>query len=251
MDELLRILKTRRTADSERYSKRASSVEAWRDYWNNKNHRTAISGIDGKLYSAYNWIDGREIRMFCMPGVDERVIPYVEAGIQDMVQQIGLDFSMNYYGSHVSAVEQVKQSARKDGTIDGHKLLKILIAETWRNPSYGGRPHADVMIIDRFLASGDENWGQSEFSEGYMILALPNTRQRSFEFIRNISKHETGHLFGLGEHHDTTNVDGYRHVPKCNMLWEVPIDYTCDKCADAITYFWRGIETRTGEKFFR
>lgn len=230
---------------------RDSSVDAWRDYWFNKNHKIQYRGIDGKFYPASDWIHGKEIRVFCMPEVNETTVPYVVGGIQDLIQQIGLGFTIKYYQRDTTAIQPVRQSIKEDERIDGYLLSSILIAETWRNPPYGGKPHADVIITDKFLTLGNEHWGQSEFSCGYMVLALPNKRQKSLDFIRNIAKHEAGHLFGFQEHHNIIDVKGYNSAQDCNMNWQASTRFTCNKCADALTYFWKGIEHRTGEQFFR
>lgn len=252
IDELLKSVKAKLKG---RGVIRNKSVEAWRNYFFNEYHRWRTTGVSnlGDPHNYPLWFVGKEIRIFRMPKVDEKVVPYVRAGIEDLIHQIGLDFNVTYYGPHPSAVEQVRESIKPDGRIDGDKLSQILVSENWRRPEYGGRPHTDIYITDRFLALGDRNWGQSQFVYGYMILALPRERQESLEFIRNISKHEAGHLLGFPEHHDGdfSDVKGYSPVQDCNMLWQASTRYTCDKCADALVYFWKGIEATTGQRFFR
>ncbi len=237
------IKKLRRARNYRKTIKYKKNKDGWKNFWFDKATNS----------NKPDWIHGKEVRVFCMPEVDERVVPYATKGVQDLIQQIGLDFTVNYYGSDATAVQQVKESTKEDGRIDGRTLSKILIDETWRNPQCGGKPHADVIITDKYLKLGDENWGQSEFHYGYIILALPNRRQRSLGFIRNVSKHEAGHLFGFYHHDDENAIDikGYKPVSDCNMLWQASTKDTCDKCVDALTYFWKGIEDRTGEKFFR
>lgn len=246
IDELLKSVKAKLKTPGPR---RDTSIEAWRNYFYNLDHTSG-----GPLDEPSNWIYSREVRIFKMPQVDEKVVNQVKAGIEELINQIGLDFRVNYYGIYPSVVDEVYRSLQADGSIDGMKLGEILAAGHWREPKFGERPHATAVIVDRFLYKvGDIDWGRAEYSNGYIVIALPGTRQNSLEFIGKIAKHEASRLFGFGENHDGdyTNVNGYRPVQDCNMLWQAPTRFTCDKCADALTYFWKGIEARTGQRFFR
>src|SRR3989344_2905649 len=234
-----------------------SSIETWRNHWFKCSHEESLKGIDGKVYQAHNWIYGREVRVFRMAEVDKKVVSFVAAGIQDLIGQIGLGFSVADYGVERNATEEVMQAIQPDGRVSATKLGQILIAERFRNPQYGGRPHADVIITDRYLVKETEtdDWGQSQFRYGYIVLGLAGDRQKGLEFIRRLAKHESGHLFKGGhyQHHNEPplTIPGYRDVSDCNMLWRASTEYTCERCADAITYFWRGLEAKTGEKFFK
>ncbi|MBI2558650.1 hypothetical protein HYW20_04975 [Candidatus Woesearchaeota archaeon] len=230
---------------------RNDSVEAWRNYWKNNDHVIRVQGADGNYHPAYEWINGREIRVFRMPDVNERVAQYVIQGVNDIVNEVGLNLQIKYFGAHPTSIEQVKQATQPDGRLSGDTLSKILVVEYWRNPAQGGSPHADIVIVNQYIVLGNENWGQSEFNKGYSILAVPNRRQQSLDFIRNVAKHETGHLLGFQEHHDMSKVNEYKEPRDCNMLWRSSTLYTCEKCLDALKYFWKGIEERTGKRFFK
>jgi len=138
-------------------------IADWRNKWSEDNHRCKAYGVDGKLYPATDWIKGKEVRVFKMPGISDLVVPYVIAGIEDQIKDIGLDFTVNYYGVDPSTVSQVRQATRSDGILDGARLASILVSEDWRNPLKGGVPHGDFIISDQYLQLGQENWGQSEF----------------------------------------------------------------------------------------
>ncbi len=213
----------------------------------------ASSYYDGKRHPIADWIYGKEIRVFRMPDVSKRVVPYVTNGIEDLIQQIGLDFNVNYFGSHPSAVEQVREATRLDGKLDTNKLFKLAENEHWRKPEYGGSPHADVFITSY---SFKPHFGCANYNKGAMILGLPKNTDLSF--IRRLAKHETGaHLLRYaGSHHDQWKECrdpnwGYKPVPDCNTLWQATTSFTCKRCADAIYYFWKGIEDKTGKRFFK
>jgi len=230
----------------------------WQRYWKEDGWVKEVVGKDGRTVGIFqNWIRGREIHVFRMPGVREEVVEAVILGINDMIREIRLldfliDKRRNYFGPHKSAVMQVRMAMTREGRLDEQGLAELIIAERWRNPLQGGRPHADVVITDQFLSLGYENWGQAKFDYGYVLIAVPGRRQKSLDFIRNVAKHEAGHLFGFREHHDShPDIPGYESIDDCNMLWRASSYETCGKCLDAMVHVWKGIEEKYGEKFLK
>lgn len=202
------------------------------------------------------WGLGREIRVFRMPDVRREIVPYAISGIETLIDEIGLDINVVYYGVHSSVVDQVESAVDPRGIVDLQLLVPLLKEEPYRDPSEGGRPHADAIILDRYISyvSVDEkDWGASAFQWGSLFLALVDEegRQNDPGFIRSIAKHEAGHLLGLRPHHDARRVGGYAPVADCNMLYQASTLETCGKCRDAITAFWQGLEQATGQNFFR
>ncbi len=239
---------------------RQKSREKWQDSWfkvyADRHHDHRTEGIDGKDYFCSNWILGKEIRIMRVPGVDGKVVPYVKAGIEELLNQLGLKLQVKDYGVDETVIQQVNRSINQEnGFVDGYHLSKELITEHWRDPTKRGTPHADVVLVDKYLTRGTQDWGQAEFFKGYMVLALPNGRQNSLDFIKHMAKHEAGHLLGFDEHHDSKYaiVNGYEDEQKlnCNMLWEASTLYTCRKCLEAIASFWVGVEKTTGQKFLK
>lgn len=237
---------------------RVDNPAAWQNYWRNRyqfDTANPLAALDAA------WIHGKEIRIFRMPDVNKNVSDSVYRGIEDIVNEIGLDFTIRDYGSHESIIGPVKEYTRSDGRIKGDFLLSTLTSEDYRNPAKGGKPHADVIIVNNYLAlvregeivAGDENWGISHFIPGGVVISVPRERQKSLDFIRKVSKHEASHLLGFGEHHDDpyTNVKGYQEAPDCNMYWRASTLDTCDRCSDALRYFWIGIQEKTGKQFLK
>ena len=237
---------------------RVASKEGWQRYWRDE-HLPLRSFYDGgRSYDAiHDWISGREIRVFRTPGVDERVVGPVIEGVNELVCEIGLpdfliDRRRNYSRASISMLDMVRAATGADGLLDGLMLKEIAAAQRWRDTARGGKPHAEIFIVDQHLAMGRENWGQAEFDGGYMIISVPLMRQRMLGFIRNIAKHEAGHLFGFDEHHDSSvDIPGYTKDNDCNMLFHAPSGSICGKCLDALKHFWKGLEEAAGARFLR
>jgi len=220
-----------------------SSRAEWQRWWKDD---AGIVGVGIRETAYHNWIKGREIRILAMPHIDGRLTEAVITGISRMMLDIGLSgFRIDADRWEEQSMEKVKGALRSDGRVDGHRLGEILAAEKISNP------HADVIITDRLLAIGDENWGESEFRTGYLLVSVPGARQRSLVFARDVAHHEAGHLFGYQTHHDSSVIQGYESIPECNMLWQVPAPAICEKCMDALRNFWKGIEEMSGERFLR
>lgn len=232
----------------------------WKDLDNGlaQNNLLKLSGIDGQYHEAYTWVKGKEIRVFKEPQVAAKAVSPVVNSLKELVDEIGLNLHVNYYGNDAGLNRQIEQCtavdmARKaDGeymkVLDGDLLARHLIAEDWRKI----KPHADVVITDKYLKLGPHNWGQSAFYEGVDIISVPGARQDSLSFLYNVSKHEGGHLLGYGQHHDSTQaqVMGYDEPRDCLMYWRASTDELCNKCKNAMVFFWESLEDGMNDSFF-
>lgn len=234
---------------------REMSPQTWKNQW--QMYATSLlsiqqKGIDGNYYRGFEWIFGKEIRVFRMPDVSENVGKIVVQGIFDMINEIGLKIRINYLANHPSAIEQVMEATEHNGMVDDEKLSNIQLAEKWRNQKYGGSPHADVVIINRPILMGNGNWWGSTFTgAGSTTISVFGKRQEALGFIRNVAKHETGHLLGFDEHHDDAKVDGYKEPQDCLMYHRSTTQYLCDRCKDALRSIWMEIEKKAGISFFK
>jgi hypothetical protein len=205
-------------------------------------------GSSRELHDGWQWYQGRQIRVFREPTVAPESVPPVIAGLRSLIERIGLDLRVLDLGAHQS-IQPAIDHAAENKVIDGEKFGSYLVEDLLRDETMGGIPHADVLVTDRHLALGREYWGQSSFSQGYMIISLPGTRQKNQGFITNVAMHEAGHLLGLPMHHDTYledfAVEGYSEVDDCLMLWAASTREICPRCEDAIKYLWRGLQQGT------
>lgn len=262
-------------ADQLAFEKAVGSPEGWRESWRvfshfPPQHSMLRAGkvnynviIDGKTYEGWRWVEGKEIRVFTDGRVDERAVIPVVTGINELLNELNLDLKVSYYksyASHPSVTEPVKLSM-ENGFLDADKLFEYFVAEPWRSPPQGGQ-HADVLIANRPLKVGGENFGESVFYYGSSVLSLTdgtnnpkdkrNRQERYlYDLVRRIAKHEAGHLLGYDRHHETVNVSGYAEPADCAMYWRCSTDVFCSKCKDALLGMWEGLEQKTGMSFFK
>ncbi|MBS3113665.1 hypothetical protein J4448_01060 [Candidatus Woesearchaeota archaeon] len=220
--------------------KSLNSPQDWKNYWR----------IVGK-YDKTKWYEEKEIRVYRMPNVNASVLPIVISGIKELLDELGLDFDIRNFGTHPSIIQQVNLSTMTDGKLNTSKLFLIQFDEDWRKNEKGGKQHADVVIVNQYLADSDSFWGGTIFQYGGMAISVLNQRQRNLNFIKNVAKHETAHLLGLGYHHDQINVRGYPSVRDCLTFHRCSSLIICQRCRDAIVAFWEGIQEGTGKRFFK
>jgi len=219
------------------------SPEEWKKHHETQFSSSAVEGNDGKTYFSIDWILGKEIRVFKCPGIRDVTALNVASSFQQLVDDIGLNIQVKNYGIDKTINNQLEISLEND-RCDANILKRHLISNS------PDKPYASVVIIDKKLTFKDYWWGQSEMKYGYALISLAGKRQDTPHMISNVSRHEATHMFGLEFHHDRTMVKGYRDQ-NCNFIENcLEEDYTCPKCLDAITYFWKGIEKSTGERFF-
>lgn len=219
-----------------------SSPEAWKNHWKHLGQNTGIK-----------WFNDEEIRLYRMPGIEPSVAPPIIQGINDMINEIGLNLQTFEFRLHQSIVQQVRQVTDRNGRIDPRKLGELHENEDQRKPEKGGKQHADVVILNQLFAQRPEDFGSTRFSDGSMVISLHGNRQGHTESLRCLAKHEAGHLLGYQLHCDENyaKVTGYPIARYCLMHYEYPSPRICQKCKDAIVSFWEGIQEKTGKRFFK
>ena len=220
------------------------SIANWRKYWKS----------DGYTFGAsVPWHKEKEIRLFKMPEINEKVAKLVLEEYSSLIGELGLDIKILYFGSHPSMIDQVRSFIRNDGKLNSQELHMSLYDEPWRKLSLGGRQHGDIVIVSQYLAGYEGWWGGTQFTFGSSIISVPIDRQNNFAFIGNVAKHEATHMLGYGPHHDdnSAKVKGYLPVRDCLTFHRCSSRDICTKCKDAIVNYWEGIEERTKRKYFR
>lgn len=207
-------------------------------------------------YTAADWISGKEIRIFALPGINKKAVETVKKSIEDLVDELHLDIDVKTYNPDDSIKNPVEKCTSSNG-LDYNNLSKMLALEPYRKPEMGGKQHADVVLVDDYFDDDKMSWGDSRFSRGTTIFALGANRKNDHAFLKNVAKHEAVHLLGYNLHCDDIAVPelesddcvmSYETTPNGNKYSSTKV---CDKCFNALNYFWLGLENITGKNFIK
>lgn len=105
-----------------------------------------------------------------------------------------------------------EESVRRD-QLDGNTIIYQLYGEPWQDPSKGGQPHYDVVVLKSDMYADDTNFviGVALPEHGTVIsihrfLGLRD-QVTQIECIKTETMHEIGHVFGLVPEERTENVE--------------------------------------------
>jgi predicted Zn-dependent protease len=185
------------------------------------------------------WWTGQEVRVFSEPSIPDNVSRDIAEAVNErFVQTIGLQCEFKFFGAHQSAMQQIA-AAMVNSQIDHERLFDLALSESWRNPEYGGRQHADIYITTKPFLNDRVSWAAADFNYGAMVFCLHSNRYLSSEFLRKVALHEANHLLGMPCHcDDHQNVDGFEYSTACNMHYVCPKEELCPKCAEFIRAWW-------------
>jgi hypothetical protein len=230
-----------------------SVTPLWRFLWYHRVYAfrnfVKVKDTQGRRVEAWRWIEGREIRIYQMPGISPGEVEEIAAGTRDLLGEVGLSFKVTVepVPEKVLAAYQaslVEKSVQDQPTrcISFDALAAHLIE------ARSGDPHADMLIVDDPIAETPWAHGMSVFSDGLVVLERSNV-------TRQLGKHETGHLMGYMMH-DTFPLfvigypwEGSPWSRDTLMVLYGSSDQLSPRARDALYYFWRGLERRTGESY--
>jgi hypothetical protein len=202
--------------------------------------------VNGRFRAAWHWIDGKEIRIYPAPGVDMKDAETIREGVQEMVDEIPLDFTVTALSLPPELLKAYQESlvVQKDGRemISYNRLRARLV--TLRD----GAPHADMLITTQPMTECSWAHGMASFTSGVAVLVQDFVDPR-------LGKHESCHLLGY-HYHDSLPlvIIGY---PWEGLPWQrnsLMVLYggnneLSPRARDALRYFWRGMERRSGKQF--
>lgn len=230
----------------------AAPVWRWGWYWPVYSAKCFLPTQDahGRWCAAWHWVDGKEIRVYAAPGVSTKKTARVAAGVQDMVDEIGLDMRVVVRplpAAIASAYTASVATKRTRGGVMPCVSFRRLEAQLIEMRT--GDQHADVLIIDAPIAECPWALGMATFTSGVGVV-------RSGYATQTLSKHETGHLLGYLNHDNfPLYVLGYAGEGAPNrdtlmMLISTSSDLS-PRAREALQYFWRGLAHRSGERFLK
>jgi len=205
--------------------------------------------VNGRFRAAWHWIDGKEIRIYPGPGVSMKDARTIGDGVQEMVDEIPLDFTVKALPMPPKVLKAYQDSLvvnKKSGQtiISYYRLRARLIALR------EGDPHADMLVVSPPMKECSWAHGMASFTNGVGVLVV--------DFVDfHLGKHESCHLLGY-QYHDSLPlfVIGY---PWEGLPWNRDTlmvlyggnDEISPRTRDALRYFWRGMQRRSGKQFMK
>ncbi|MHB9107364.1 MAG: hypothetical protein ACYDCO_09955 [Armatimonadota bacterium] len=204
--------------------------------------------VNGRFRAAWHWIDGKEIRIYPAPGVSMKDARTIEAGVQEMMDEVPLDFTVKALPMPPEVLKAYEESlvTKKDGQemISYNRLRARLV--TLRE----GDPHADMLVVKQPITECSWAHGMASFTSGVGVLVEGFVDER-------LGKHESCHLIGY-HYHDSLPlfIAGYPwEGPPWNsdtlMVLYGGNNELSPRARDALRYFWRGMERRSGKQFLK
>jgi hypothetical protein len=230
-----------------------SITSLWRLLWyypvySNRNF-AGVTDAQGKRVEAWRWVEGKEIRIYALPGIKPALAKEAAAGVREMLHDTRLNLqvvicpaSKEVLSAYQASLEKKDVNGQQTQCVSFDKLAAHLVELR------GEQPHADVLIVDKPIA---EYWwahGMSVFSKGLVVLEVDSLDAR-------LAKHESAHLLGYMMHDSfPLFVLGYpwegwpTNRNTLMMLYSSSNDLS-PRARDAIHSFWSGLEKRTGKKY--
>lgn len=214
-----------------------SSKKEWQNTWFSSGKSIGNTILSPNHDGRYSWISNRKLVIHYSSEIPQRNVSLVRLGVESLLSDIGLDFEIVEKPFDVFTNIRMNSSLNDEGRMDVRKLSDSLLEKRMFDFSLGKLTNADLIVSERFFQKGGHGYGY--FSDGVAILT--NQSQSPSKSSILLAKHEAGHLFGYCYHHYKFKPKGYVHTEFCNMDGTYPILDNCNKCTEALVYFWRGI----------
>jgi len=204
--------------------------------------------VHGRFRAAWHWIDGKEIRIYPAPGVSTKDAETIRMGVQEMMDEVPLDFTVKAMPMPPEVLKAYRESliTKRDGQemISYNRLRARLVALR------DGDPHADMIITTQAMQECSWAHGMASFTSGVGVLVEG--------FVdTHLGKHESCHLIGY-QYHDSLPLfivgypwEGAPWNRNTLMVLYGGNNELSPRARDALRYFWRGMERRSGKKFLR
>ncbi|MHB9025145.1 MAG: hypothetical protein ACYC7E_13395 [Armatimonadota bacterium] len=205
----------------------------------------------GRYRAAWRWALGKEIRIYCMPGVEERNGQTIAAGVNAMVEDIGLDMTVRVLPPPATIFKAYRDSTIQKSVLgENRTCIRFNQLQSRLITLRDGDPHADLLIVDAPLAECWWAHGIATFTSGVAVLEMQNVSE-------HLGKHESGHLLGY-LYHDSLPLfvigypwEGFPWKRDTLMMLYGQSNDLSPRALDALRYFWRGMERRTGQRFLK
>jgi hypothetical protein len=231
-----------------------SIVPLWRLFWywpvyGAFNFRQ-VKDAGGVRREAWRWIEGRTVRIYQHPEARGERTAEVAAGIRALIEEAGLDFAVEVRPMPDSVLTAYNACLvqTKDRTGASETRISFLKLQANLIGFREGDPHADVLIVNHPLAETPWAFALASFQGGTVALTVEHADHHT-------AKHEAAHLMGYMMH-DTFPLFVFGYP------WEGPPwrrntlmvllsarDDLSPRAKEALRYFWKRVEKKTGQEF--
>jgi hypothetical protein len=235
-----------------------------------------VNDSAGKRYAGGDWTHGKQIIVYSLPKsetplpdaqpsfneppktrpealptydyVDPRDVSATADGLRGLIEELNLDIKVTVLPKPPKVALDAWRDAlvnSKNGTrFDMDKFEALRLAQ--RGMKYG-----EMVIIDTPFKNPDWAWGLTTFRSGLAVLQAGRCGIP-------LGRHEGAHLLGYDKHDDMPLfIIGYGEgaIPALRdtlmMLNPTSSDALSPRAADALQYFWKGMEDRHQTRYFR
>ena len=198
---------------------------------------------------ARQWFEGREIRVYQLPHLPEGKADRVADLTRQVLDELGLDFAVEALPMPERVLAAYEGCLREEEVfgdeivgLDLDRLQEELIA------ARGQDRYADVVVVDAQF--GEYAGGSASTFTGVAVISADAVSDQ-------LVKHEACHLMGYAMH-DMLPLfvfgygwEGWPWDRDSLMIGLSGNEEMLPRTRGALKAYWRGIETRTGEQYFR
>lgn len=221
----------------------------WRQHLYCLSELGPVKSAAGKTFKAGAWAKSKRIVVYGAPDMDAGRVESAYIGMRDIVNELGLDFTIEMIPLPKDAEKSIKASVVRNAngmeSFDFDRFVSRRLDD--RGDQFG-----EMVVVDCEFADPSWAFGLTSFADGVAVLQQPMISDDS------LGRHEGTHLVGYDKHDDVPfYIFGYReHLnPQSRdtlmMLLPKPSNELSPRARDATINFWKGMEQMSGQRYFK
>jgi hypothetical protein len=228
----------------------------WRWTWTSGYHARAncrlVADAAGSPVEAWRWVESRHLDLYLPWGLAESRKQAIAGGVRGLIDELELDITVTVRPINYRITRALEDAAAPTyslKSVDFTRFSALLLASR-------ERPCAEMVVAPYIIGGSWDTLGMASFNTGTALI----TEQCA---SANLARHETGHLLGYALHDahlphafdfafDPRAGRGDGTVDNGATLMTPHVDGTAlsPQSRTALVSFWRGLEQRTGQRFF-
>jgi len=208
-----------------------------------------VKSASGKTFKSGAWAKAKRIVVYGAPGIDEGRLELAYIGMRDIVNELGLDFTVESIPLPKDAEASITASVVRNPNGTESFDFDIFVS---RRLDDRGDQFGEMVVVDCEFADPSWAFGLTSFADGVAVLQQPMVSDDG------LGRHEGTHLVGYDKHDDVPfYILGYREnlVPQNRdtlmMLLPKPSNELSPRARDAVINFWKGMERMSGRKYLK